>query len=177
MTSGTQTRSSKTDRRQALETPYQRESEASVERAMSRGIQPRNLHDLVRWYVDVCEGEAPTAIHKRELWRDHGAGADGGSKLGTKAWSDPFRRFLDSVDHPSAVDGEGIYRYPLRAALSRLSRRRPLTARALYQLALMQGDWRRLAEQMSYPDEFMELYIEKALAMCWREYSERVMLT
>jgi hypothetical protein len=139
---------------------------------MSRGIQPKGLPALVAWFRECIHEEAPVTVHKSEVWRDWGHDGDGGSALGAPAWSDPFRRFIEAVDYPSAVDADGRYRLPMRAALSRISRRHPLTARALYQLALMDGDWRKLAEQMSYPDEFMEMYLERALFVCWREYSD-----
>lgn len=169
--------SRKPERRAALELPYAREHEASALRAMDKGTAPKGLDQLVRWFREVCQGEAPVAIHKSGVWRDHGTDAEGGSHLGSPAWSDPFRRFLEGVDHPSALDPDGYYRWPLRAALSRMARRWPLTARALYQLALVDGDWRRLADVMSYPDEIMELYAERALDKLWREYSDTRMRT
>jgi hypothetical protein len=167
----------KTPERHALELPYAKDKERSVEARMMRGRPPVGLPAFISWFREVCQGEAPTAIHKRALWHDHGEAAEGGSKLGTLAWSDPFRRFIEAVDGPSALDEEGYYRFPLRSALSRMSRKWPLTARALYQLALMDGDWRLLADKMSYPDEFMELYAERALYQLWREYSELRRLT
>ncbi len=177
MTSGTQTRSSKTDRRQALETPYQRESEASVERAMSRGIQPKGIDQLIRWFRECCHDEAPMTVHKNEIWRDWGHDGNGGSKLGTMAHSDPFRRFLDSVDHPSATDDDGRYRFPLRAALSRYTRTSPLTARVLYQLALVDGDWRRWSDNCGYNHEVGEKYLLTALYELWREFSVTALRT
>lgn len=167
----------KHDRRAAMLSPHSVEHEASVERAMSKGIQPKGLDALVTWFRVLIHEEVPVTLHKAERWHDHGMEAEGGSRLGAPGWTDPFRRFIESVEHQSMTDAEGFYRWPVRATLSRMSRRKPLTARALYQLALMDGDWRRLADQMSYPDEFMELYIERALAMCWREFSNVRLMT
>ena len=170
---------SKSERRQALETPHQREHEASVERAMSKGIQPKGLDALVAWFRECIHNEAPTTIHKNELWRDWGHDGDGGSKLGTLAWSEPFRRFIEGVDRPSAFDDDGRYRLPLRAAIARWARRpdRCVSAQYLYQMALLDGDWRRLADRLSYPHEFMELYMKSCLHEFWREYSDVRMRT
>lgn len=169
---------SKPARRQLLETPYKDERERSIEARMSKGIQPKGLDQLLGWFCEVISDEVPVALHKAGVWRDHGEDAAGGSKLGTPAWSDPFRRFIEGVDHPSALDSDGYYKWPLRAALSRMDRnRKPLVARMLFQLALMGGDWRRLADKMSYPTEIMELTIERALFLCWREYASERRLT
>jgi hypothetical protein len=169
---------SKPLRRQALEYPHQREHERSIESRMSKGIQPKGLDQLLGWFVELIHDEVPVALHKRGLWHDHGEDAAGGSKLGTPAWSDPFRRFIEGVDHPSALDADGYYKWPLRAALSRMERnRKPLAARMLFQLALLGGDWHRLADQMSYPTEIMELTIERALFHCWREFASEGRLT
>ncbi|MBX3031927.1 MAG: hypothetical protein KF809_17405 [Chloroflexi bacterium] len=170
------THTTKTERRRDLETPHWRDHERSVERGLSRGVQPKGLPALLAWFREVSEGELPTAIHKAGVWRDHGPDAEGGSKLGTPASSDAFRRLTEGTS--SQLDGDGCYLFPLRAALERMARTgRPLTARALYRLALHQGDWRALADQLSYPDEFMELYIERALFHCWREYATERRLT
>ena len=165
---------SKQDRRSAMLSPHAADHEASVERAMAKGIQPKGLDALVSWFRVCIHEEAPTTIHKHELWRDWGHDGDGGSKLGTLAWSEPFRRFILAVDHPSAVDEDGRYRLPLRAALSRWARhpKYAVPAQYLYQLALLDGDWRRLADNLSYPSALMEMFLETALYRFWREYSE-----
>jgi hypothetical protein len=169
----------KTPQRRALELPYKDERARSIEaRMVSKGVQPKGLDQLLAWFRDLIADEVPVALHKRGLWYDHGQDASGGSKLGTPAWSDPFRRFIEGVDHPSALNDDGFYLWPLRAALSRMDRdRKPLTARMLFQLALLGGDWHRLADQMCYPIEIMELTIERALMHCWREYSSEGRLT
>lgn len=167
---------SKSDRRAALVTPYAREHERSVEARMSKGAQPKGLHALLGWFREVAVGELPVAVHKAGVWRDHGPEAEGGSKLGSPALSDHFRRLTEGTS--SQLDSDGCYLFPMRAALDRLARSgKPLTARALFHLALVDGDWRRLADVMSYPDEFMELYIERALFHLWREYATERRLT
>ncbi len=163
-------RMSKTERRHALETPYAHDHERSLEGRMRKGAQPRGIDALVRWFREVIAEEAPVAIHKGGVWRDHGADAQGGSKLGAPAISDAFRRFIEGV--PWQTDPDGYYVMPFRSALSRVSRRWPMTARHLYRLALVDGDWRRHADNVAWQHEEMELYIESALRMLWREYSE-----
>lgn len=162
-------RMSKQDRRQALLAPHQAEHEASVSARMSKGIQPRGLDALVRWFREVIADEAPVAVHKPGVWRDHGTEAEGGSKLGSPAISDAFRRFIEGV--PWQTDPDGYYVMPFRAALSRMSRRWPMAARHLYRLALVDGDWRRHADNVAWQREEMELYVESALRMLWREHS------
>ena len=131
---------------------------------------PKALPGLLRWYSEGWDAEVPTAIHKSEVWRDHGPQAQGGSKLGTPAYSDPFRRYLENT--PSEMDADGYYRLPMHAALSRLSRTKPLTARALFAVAMCGYDWRGVAERMHYAEEMFEVYITSALMMLWREYAD-----
>lgn len=165
----------KHDRRQALETPYARDHERSLEARMGKGIAPKGLEALVTWFRSVISDEAPTDIHKAGVWRDHGEHAAGGSALGAPAISDAFRRFIEGV--PWQTDPDGYYVLPFRSALSRISRRWPMTARHLYRLALVDGDWRRHADNVAWQREEMELYIAEALRMLWREYSEMGRLT
>ena len=156
-------------RRQAALTPYAREHERSMEARMGRGVQPKGLPALVAWFREVVAAEAPVALHKGGVWRDHGQDAEGGSHLGSPATSDAFRRFVEGV--PWQTDPDGYYVLPFRAALSRMSRRWPMTARHLYRLALVDGDWRRHADNVAWQREEMELYVAEALRMLWREHS------
>lgn len=166
---------SKQDRRRALETPYSNDHERSLEARMGKGVQPRNLDALVAWFRGVIDDETPVSLHKPGVWRDHGEHAEGGSHLGAPAISDAFRRFIEGV--PWQTDPDGYYVLPFRSALSRISRRWPMTARHLYRLALVDGDWRRHADNVAWQREEMELYIAQALRMLWREYSEMGRLT
>jgi hypothetical protein len=168
VTNATATR--KTAARRALETPHKADHEASMERRMGKGIMPKALPELLRWYSEGWDAEVPTALHKSEVWRDHGQHATGGSKLGTPAHSDPFRRYLEN--EPSEMDADGWYTRPMHAALSRLSRRKPLTARALFAVAQCGYDWRGVADRGHWADEMFEVYICEALRMLWREYAD-----
>lgn len=161
--------SRKPDRRVSLEAPHRRDHEASVERAMSKGFAPRDLSGLLRWFRDALDSETPATIHKSEVWRDHGTHAEGGSKLGTPAWSEPFRRFI--AGSASECDEDGYFQRPLRAAIARMSRQHALTAQHLFQLALVQGDNRRHAENRVWSYEEMDMYLHRALSVLWHEWS------
>lgn len=157
-------------RRDALARPYQRDHERSMEARLTKGTMPRGIDALVRWFRDVIATETPVTLHRSGVWRDHGEHAEGGSHLGSPAISDAFRRFIEGV--PWQTDPDGYYVLPFRAALSRMNRRWPMAARHLYRLALVDGDWRRHAENVAWQHEEMELYIGQALRLLWHEYSE-----
>lgn len=161
--------------RHELEAPYQGDHDRSKLSAMVKAAPPKGLGPLVTWFRDVIADESPITLHKGGVWRDHGQDAAGGSKLGAPAISDAFRRFIEGV--PWQTDPDGYYVLPFRAALARISRRWPMTARHLYRLALVDGDWRRHADNVAWQHEEMELYIGEALRMLWREYSEQGRLT
>lgn len=158
--------------RVALEQPHRGDHERSMDARMGKGIMPKSLPDLLRWYSDIWDAEVPTSIHKSEVWRDHGPHAQGGSKLGTPAHTDPFRRYIEGVD--AECDQDGWYTRPMHAALSRLGRRWPLTARALFAVAQSGYDWRGVATRLGYADEMFCLYMEMALIRLWNEYREDV---
>ena len=158
----------KPERRTALETPYRREHEASSAALMENGRPPRNLAAAVAWFREQCDNETPATLHKAGVWRDYGMHAEGGSVLGSPALSEPFRRMLEG--NPSEVDVDGFYLRPLRAALSRMARHHPLTARHLYRLALVDGDWKRHAANEGFQDEEMSVYLAKALDMLWKDF-------
>ncbi|MCV5968750.1 hypothetical protein, partial [Lactococcus petauri] len=64
-----------------LERPHRQEHERSTEARMGKGIMPKSLPLLLRWYATGWDEEVPTALHKSEVWRDHGEHAQGGSRL------------------------------------------------------------------------------------------------
>ncbi len=167
MSSATEAR--KTERRLALETPYARDQERSIEARAQKGLQPKSLPDLLRWFRGLCADETPRTIHKAEVWHDHALHGEGGSALGSLAWSDPFRRYLENSD--SECDAEGMYLRPLAASIFRLRLRYPLTAQHLYRLTLVDGDYRRHAENVGWQYEEMSVYLTRALQMLWREFS------
>ncbi len=159
--------------RKALESPYLAESEASRAALFMDGKPPRNLAAAIAWFREQCHSEVPTVLHKSGVWRDYGVHAEGGSVLGSPAPSDPFRRFIENS--PSEVDQDGLYVRPLRAALSRMQRRHPLTARHLYRLALVDGDWKRHAANEGFHDEEMQVYLERALFLLWKDWSREAL--
>ncbi len=153
----------------ALDSPYLVEYEASRGALFVDGRPPRNLAAAIAWFREQCHNEVPTTLHKSGVWRDYGTNAEGGSALGSPALSEPFRRLLENS--ASELDQDGFYVRPLRAALSRMSRRHPLTARHLYRLALVDGDWKRHAANEGFHDEEMQVYLERALFLLWRDFS------
>ncbi len=161
----------KPPRRAALETPFQRDYERSMESRLEKGKMPKALPELLRWYSEAWDLEIPDKLHKVEVWADHGEHATGGSQLGTPAWRDPFRRYIENYD--SEVDVDGYYMRPVHAALSRMGRRHPLTARALFAVAQSGYDWRGVADRGHWPTEMFAMYIEEALRRLWREYAEQ----
>ena len=159
--------------------PYTDAHRSSVARGMERGKMPRTLAGLVHWFVVKLREETPDKLHRSELWRDqvsvgereHGIQPVGGSHLGSLAYSGAFRALLEGS--PSALDEDGFYRLPVRAALSRIERRRPLMARFLFAIGMAEGDWRKVADTMGYPLEMVEVYAEASLARLWRETYDR----
>lgn len=166
--------------RRDRETPHHREHDSSVSARMERGKMPGSLDGLVRWYMGMWSDETPARLHKRELWhdqvtqheREEGIAPMGGSLTGTLAWDATFRVVLENS--PSIIDQDGYYRLPLRSALSRLHRRRPLMARNLFSLGMAGGDWRRLGDANGWAQEMYEVYIEEALRRLWIGTYDRV---
>lgn len=158
-------------RRAALERPYQSEHEQRQKERLDEP-PPTRLRDLLAWYAGAWDQEVPIDLHKWEVWRDHGQHAEGGSHLGSPAYADQFRRYLENID--SELDEDGYFMRPVHAALSRMHRRWPLTVQALYMLARSGMDWRALGERLHMADEMACLYVERALAMLHAEYREQV---
>lgn len=161
-----------TTRRDALLAPHANDHANSLDKRMRTGHQPKGLPDLIRWFRERCHDEMPEAIHKPGIWRDHGNTPEttGGSALGSPNLYHDFRRLIEGV--PWQTDPDGYYRFPLRAALSQLHRGKPFAAMHLYRLALVDGDWRRHADNVSWTAEEMEVYVEAALYLLWKSYSE-----
>ncbi len=153
----------------ALDSPYLVEYETSRANLFTTGKPPRTLAAAIAWFRELCHNEVPTTLHKSGVWRDYGLHAEGGSVLGSPAPSEPFRRLLEGS--PSELDEDGFYVRPLRAALERMAYRKPLTSRHLYRLALVDGDWRRHAANEGWQDEEMQLYLERALFLLWRDFT------
>jgi len=159
--------------------PHAGDHEVSIARRMAQGKQPRTLGGLLAWYDRAIRAETPEKLHIMEPWHDRvsqhelGEGVQpvGGSHLGTLAYSGSFRTLLESS--PSAADEDGYYFTPVRSALSRIFRRRPLMASFLFRLTQAGGDWKRIADDLRYPHEILEVYTEACLRQLWREYAER----
>lgn len=171
-------------RRAALETPYAAEKAASVERVTQAERMPKALPQLLRWYSDQWEMETPDKIHKVEVWygRDTEDGRPvakeltGGSKLGSHAWSGGFRTYLE--EPTELLDEDGYYRTPLRAALTRLHRKWPMTSTFLFYVAQAGCDWKGVAERVHWAEEPFSIFLEEALRKLWREYAvQKVRLT
>ena len=160
------------DRRGALLSPHRRDFDASMDRRAGQGVMPKGLSGLLRWYSEGWDAEVPMALHKSDVWRDHGTHAEGGSRLGSPAHADPFRRYMELM--PSQTDEDGWYALPMHAALARLAGRWPLTARTLFAVAQGGYDWRGVAERMHYAAEVFVLFLEQALSRLWQEHREQV---
>ena len=158
--------------RVALEAPHKRDHERSIEQRMGKGVMPATLPELLRWYSEGWDAEVPTALHKSEVWRDHGINAEGGSRLGSPAHTDPFRRYLEGI--PSQTDEDGYYTIPMHAALARLGHRWPLTARTLFAVAQSGYDWRGVAERCHIAEELFYRMLMDALRALWAEYRDQV---
>lgn len=166
----------------ALRAPHQQDHRRSVERKAEQGKMPQTLSGLLRWYVGAFDAETPERLHKGEVWRDRVSTAEmgegvqptGGSHLGSPALADRFRRVTEGSE--SQIDEDGYYLFPVRAALSRLKRRRPLTVAILSRVAMCEGDWRAVADAIEYDHEVMELFLERALANLWRTTYDRTLV-
>ena len=182
----------KTAARVAIERPHAADHERSLASRMDKGIMPKGLPALLRWFSERWDEEVPTALHKSEVWhgrqehetrRDPETGKSvtkqrwpgeqvGGSKLGSPAHSDPFRRYLENSD--AECDLDGYFVRPMHAALSRLGRRWPLTARALFAVAQSGYDWRGVGVRGGWADEMFYRFLTDALEGLWTEYREQV---
>ncbi len=159
--------------------PYLAEHRSSIDRGMQRGKMPRTLDGLLHWFIVRLREETPDKLHRSELWRDQVSAGEreqgiqpvGGSHLGSLAYSGAFRALLEG--NPSMIDEDGSYVFPVRSALSRIHRRRPLMARFLFAIGQAEGDWRTIADRMGYPAEMVEVYAEASLRRLWEQTYER----
>ena len=169
--------------RRYRDTPYAEEHTSSKVRKMAR---PK---DLLGWFLAGFREELPIVIHGAEVWRDYvqdgHASTGGGSLLGTRKWTDPFRRFLEESPfgtEPSEYEGHksirNHYRTPMRAALARLAGRGadtepfPFMARALYRTAMRDGDWDGACASLGIIEPVRRVYIEMALHRLYDRYHE-----
>lgn len=94
------------------------------------------------------------------------------SGLGTRAHTDQFRRYTENL--ASETDDDGYYLRPIHAALSRMSNRWPLSARALWAVAIAGYDWRGVGARGGWADEMFALYLWQAFKLLWHEYRDQV---
>lgn len=186
-----------TSRRDELLRPHARDHAASIERAAAKGAKPRGLGQYLAWFSDRWHAEMPSEIHgatpffgppdrdgvrsDHALWARESSMDElvGGSQLGSLNLRDPFRRLMESspfeVEH-GEYDGHETpdphYVRPCRAALARLSHRKPTVARTLTALAFADFDWRGVADRRTWETLGVdaETYLEAALYLLWREF-------
>jgi hypothetical protein len=118
--------------------------------------RPRGLMELLAWF------ESDSV---QEVWRRHG----GGSRLGTLAWSDGFRRILEA---PRSQDPEGFYLLPLAAALASIERRDSYMAAYLRAIALAGFEVSPVGMRAGLPESVAMVYAREALECLYRAYRE-----
>lgn len=173
----------KTTARLNLEQPHLDDHRASIAIVAGKAA-PRGLPKLLAWFLREWANEVPDRIHKGDVWRDYiGLTEDrqavGGSLLGTPAYADAFRSYIEGS--PFATDADGRYAKPIHAAMARLCGRQghegptrklaplPFMARFLFRLAVS-GDLTRAADSMGIPEQVHHVYAEQALYRLWRTY-------
>lgn len=146
---------------QLREQPHKREHDAALVARMGDddAVKPTSLDGLLRWFRVRWEWEVPSALHVNAVWasRVDGQGLErgeyvkpehrGGSLIGTHAYTDPFRRYIDNTS--VEVDKDKFYVRPLHRALQNLAEAKngaPLTARFLFRVARSGFDVRRAAD-------------------------------
>lgn len=155
--------------------PYVKDHERSVARRMERGgSMPRSLEGLIAWYIGEVADELPERLHKGEVWSDRvslyerseGIRAQGGSALGSPAYSGGMRLRLEAP--ATIVDEDGSFLHPMRAALEEMRRNgHRFLAGNLHRLAQREGDWRGLADAKGWEHEEMAFYLQKGLEKLW----------
>ena len=140
---------------------------------------PKTLDGLLRWFVVRFAQETPEKLHVVEVWhdrltnqeREEGKALVGGSLIGTHAFAAEFRLILEAP--ASVTDEDGYYLFPIRDALARLHRRWPFMARYLFRVGQVEGDWKRVADDLHWVHEAMEIYVAAALERLWRDTYDR----
>jgi hypothetical protein len=187
-----------TPSRVALTNPYLLANERSRSKEEER---PEDLNGFLVWYIVQSAAEAPTKLHVAATWRSWeperlvededdeedpeeqvraSYPTEGGSRLGSPAWSDPWRRYLENS--PSETDKDGYYVRPLAAAFDRLIKGggryppRKEWADWLLRLRFFGFDLDKLASAMGWPLWQARTYVETALRSlwsCWRPLPKR----
>ncbi len=173
----------KTTARLNLESPHLEHHRASIAVVAAKAV-PRGLPKLMAWFIAEWANEVPDKLHKGDVWRDYiGLTEDrkgvGGSLLGTPAYADAFRGYIEGS--PFATDPDGRYAKPIHAAMARLCGRQghegptrkllpaPFMARFLFRLAVT-GSLSQAGDSMGIPSQVHHVYAEQALYRLWRTY-------
>lgn len=146
--------------------PYAAEERESRERAWNKGKEPRGLGGLLHWYEEEWTSEVPDRLHTSAIWQDDGLG----SAIGSPAWSDPFRRYLEHSARE--LDEDGYFLRPVHAALADMSHRQPLIARLLLRLAWagFTVDGVELVGEGALPTEYKLVLCEQGLRGLWARW-------
>ena len=171
------------DRRELRERPYLEQHLSSA-----RQREPRNLAELLHWFLEGFAAETPEVMHARGVWVDRpkrdelgvrvrGTG-QGGSLLGSPQTAEPFRQLLENTPRQVGEDkdtGATFYVRPMRAALERLAGSTEgsdsaFMARFLAQVAYGGGDWEAVASRWKITPFVREVYLETALRRLHRLY-------
>ena len=126
------------------EQPHRAEHDAALITRMADGIRPTSLVALLGWYAKGLGSELPAELHEPGVWRDYGEAGVGGSALGSPKWSYAFRRYIEGSRRQT--DTDGMYLYPVGAALAHLDKSCPRVVTWLSILAMAGFDYRRAAD-------------------------------
>jgi hypothetical protein len=153
--------------------------------------EPREVGELVTWFLAGWREETPEDIHGAGVWVARKSRVDvkgrpleeipavhlGGSILGSPRFAELFRRLLDNspMETEEADDGPSFVR-PMRAAIRCLAGRdadgeRPFMARFVVAVALVDGDWRLVCDDWAIRREIAEVWTREAfrrLYSCYR---------
>jgi hypothetical protein len=184
----------KPESRRALESPFEREHEASIVRVARSRVMPKDFRGLMAWLAESMALESVEKIHpaRVSVWSEHlrrfRVTAKGDiicvpcGELVERAHSHPeiaAGSLLGSPDElgawrllmygsPSATDEDGYYLAPVHRALSEFERDgRPLMARTIFAVVASGYDWRGVAERGSWADEQFRDYLTFALMRLW----------
>jgi hypothetical protein len=141
---------------------------ASVDRRMVQAArEPRELHELLRWFRTEWEQECPGRIHQR--------GVEPESALGAPVLAGAFRAYIMggpmATDHDDRLDvdmRDAARVRPMHAALAVMSHKWPLSARFLFALAWMGVEWQDVALAWQMLPEIGHRWTQDALAHLWR---------
>ena len=141
------------------------------------GSLPTSFAGRLAWLRKAWANEPwPVHLHHRGVWiGDPGTGdhqwpaeLTGGSKLGSPAWSEGFRRWIENSRED--LDEDGSFIRPLAAAITELSHSAPLTARTLWTLGLCGFNWEAVALRGGWATEMYAGFVSNAIAMLYDHY-------